>query len=166
MKVIVALDRTEFAGQIVEAVSKRRWPIDTQFKLLTVLEPLQWQAASCIEWNELAQTVLERRKHHADDILSDARQKLKSAIDHSVVHFEVRNGSAREEIITAATEWMADKIILGAHGHSPNRLITGGVSHSVAQHATCSVELIRLKNPTTTQDSHEAEKGGAAIANN
>lgn len=164
MRVIVALDRTEFADQVVEAVCSRQWPIDTQFKLLTVLEPLQWQAESCIEWNDLAETVLKRRKHHADEILIESRQKLARTISKSLIHFEVRIGSAREEIITAATEWMADKIILGAHGHSPNRLLTGGVSHSVAQHAACSVELIRLKNSVNNQDTPEAEKVQAAIA--
>jgi nucleotide-binding universal stress UspA family protein len=166
MKVIVALDRTEFADQIIEAVTKSHWPIDSQFKLLTVLEPLQWQATASLEWNALAEKALERRKRDAHDILSEAKRKLSTAISQCNVHFEIRNGSPREEIITAAVEWMPDKIILGAHGHSPNRLIAGSVSRSVAQHARCSVELIRLKNPTVKeiQSKTETDKVCAAIA--
>jgi nucleotide-binding universal stress UspA family protein len=156
MKVIVALDQTEFADQIIEAVTKRHWPIDTQFKLLTVVEPLQWHS-TCLEWNALAEKALESRKHHAHDILIEAKRKLNTAISQWNVHFEIRNGSPREEIIKAAVEWMPDKIILGAHGHSPNRLIAGSVSRSVAQHAGCSVELIRLKNLTVKEDQSKTE---------
>jgi nucleotide-binding universal stress UspA family protein len=164
MKVIIALDQTGFADQIIEAVTKRHWPIDTQFKVLTVLEPLQWQAPSCIEWNKIAEQVLEKRNHHAHEMLIDAKHKIVAAVSNCTVHVETKRGSPREQIVAAAIDWMPDKIILGAHGHSPNRLFAGSVSRSVAQHAICSVELIRLKNLNAKEGERKSASASAAVA--
>jgi nucleotide-binding universal stress UspA family protein len=161
MKVIIALDQTEFATQIIETVTKRHWPKDTQFKVLTVIEPLQWEAVSCIEWNDLAQKALEKRKHFAHEKVMEAKHKISEAIANCTVHVETRQGSPRKEIIDAATDWMADKIVLGAHGHSPNRLFGGDVSRSVAQQSGCSVELIRLKNLAHKESEPKSALPGA-----
>ncbi|HTZ49653.1 MAG TPA: universal stress protein, partial [Verrucomicrobiae bacterium] len=42
-------------------------------------------------------------------------------------------------------DWKADLIVMGSHGRRGfDRLILGSVSESVALHATCSVELVRI----------------------
>jgi nucleotide-binding universal stress UspA family protein len=64
-------------------------------------------------------------------------------------------------LVKAATEWMADKILIGAHGHSPNRLFAESVSQAVAQHALCSVELIRLREPSEPSENLPAAEAKA-----
>ena len=56
------------------------------------------------------------------------------------------NGSAREVILDEAERWYADLIVLGSHGYSGwQRFLLGSVSHAVATHAHCSVEIVRQK---------------------
>jgi len=143
MKVIVAIDQSDNWKQVIDAVTKRRWHQDTSFRILTVIEPLQWERA-CIAESEIAHEVGLRRQKHASQILLEAKKIIENTVSGASVHVELRQGSPRNEIVMAATDWMADKILVGAHGHAPNRLFSGSVSHAVAQNAQCSVELIRL----------------------
>ena len=146
MKIIIALDQSEYAAQVLETVSHRRWHRDTSFKLMTVLEPMpfEWEQVHSPTWRKTAQELFDKRNHDAKQMLASARNALLSTLPDCSVHTEIRHGSAREEILEAAVEWSADKIVIGAHGHSPNGLFLGFVPRSVANHASCSVELVRL----------------------
>jgi len=146
MKVIIAIDRSVNWKQLIEAATIRRWHRDTAFKILTVLEPLQWETP--VIGTEIAHEVALRRQKLASQILLQARKIIQDKIPECTAHVELRQGSARIEIVNAASEWSADKILLGAHGHAPNRLFAGSVPQAVAQHALCSVELVRLREPS------------------
>ncbi len=155
MKVIIAVDQTDFADQIIDSVVSHHWPQDTQFKVLSVVEPLHWQSVPCIEWNQDAAKILEHRKQLANEIAMNARRRIATAIPDSIVHVEIRLGRPKEEIVDSAAQWMADRIILGAHGHAPNRFFRGSVAHSVSQYCGCSIQLVRLK---TLSKQHKNEK--------
>jgi nucleotide-binding universal stress UspA family protein len=52
-------------------------------------------------------------------------------------------------ILDEAEKWDADLIVLGSHGYSGwQRFLLGSVSHAVATHALCSVEIVRQKPVT------------------
>jgi nucleotide-binding universal stress UspA family protein len=56
----------------------------------------------------------------------------------------VLEGSAKQKITEEAEEWQADLIVVGSHGYKAfQRMLLGSVSHAVAQHAKCSVEIVR-----------------------
>ncbi|CAN5473659.1 universal stress protein [soil metagenome] len=164
MKVIVALDQTDFAEHIVDAVASSSWPPDTQIKMLTVVEPLNWQSPCCVEWNKEATNALEKRKLVANEVAMQARQKIQKCFPQCMVHVEIRFGDPKEEIITSATEWMADRIIIGAHGNAPNRFFRGSVARSVAQHCGCSVQLIRLKKECNNDHETKSKPQKSKIA--
>ena len=145
MKAIVAIDQTASWKKIVEEVGKRRWPRDTSFRILTVLPPNNWKQFESPKSTEILREIFKMRRKAAENILREAREILSSKVVDCIVHTDLRQGSPRIEILDAAVDWMADKIILGAHGRSPNRLFPGSVSRSVAEHAQCSVELVPLK---------------------
>jgi nucleotide-binding universal stress UspA family protein len=49
-------------------------------------------------------------------------------------------------ILDEAERWDADLIVLGSHGYNGwQRFLLGSVSHAVATHAHCSVEIVRQK---------------------
>jgi nucleotide-binding universal stress UspA family protein len=146
MKVLVAIDDSHYSKHLLHAICKRHWPADTSFKILNVLEPF-----SLSEWNGTAGKAMEkeidiRRHHHAERLCSNARHEIEQHIPDAIVHFEVRTGKVDSEIIDAAAEWEAGKIIIGAHGRSvcPHNLL-GSVSRRVAETAQCSVEIIKDK---------------------
>jgi len=157
MKVIVAIDQTVNWKQVIEGVIKRRWQGDTEFRILTVVPPVEWQDIEALESSEILREILKMRRESAEHILAQAREMISSNVEHCSVHTDLREGSARSEILDSAIDWMADEIILGAHGHAPNRLFPATVSRSVAQHALCSVAFVRLK-PGSVSEGRPAKK--------
>ncbi len=148
MKVIVAIDQSVYAQQIIDSMLRQHWPEGTNFKILTVVEPTQLDEFGAYKWKDLLIAVADQRCKAASEVLSQAREQLQSKLPDCLVHTEIRHGKARKEIVEAAAEWMADKIVVGAHGRSPNRLMLAGtVPAAVAQNAHCTVELVRLKVP-------------------
>lgn len=149
MKVVVAIDQTEYSKQIIDAVVKRHWPQDTCFKLLTVIEPFQVEQIDLAKWSKSTKEVLEKRTEAAVQVLKNAKARIERGIENSIVHVDVKQGDPKREILKAATEWMVDKIIVGAHGHVPNRIL-GSVPRVLSRMSPCSVELVRLKELTPT----------------
>lgn len=143
MKVILAIDDSPHSRHLIHSVTKRRWPPDVQFKIVSVVEPLTGIYSNSA-WKELANGARERRLKSARDLCHSAREEISAKIPESIVHFEVREGDARHELIDAAVDWAADKMLLGAHSRSicPHNIL-GSVSRSIVSHAPCSVEVVR-----------------------
>lgn len=143
MKIIVAIDDSPYSEYLVSAIGKRSWPVDTQFKVLSVIEPAEAQLV-----DELAlqakRELVSRRKHHAEKLTGAIRKKIEAHVPDAIVHCEIRNGDPRREIIAAAAEWEADRILIGARGRSVcPQLSLGSVSREVTRHAHCTVEVVR-----------------------
>jgi nucleotide-binding universal stress UspA family protein len=147
MKVLIAVDQSDFRHQILSAVTNRKWPPQTQFKILTIIEPLpfHWEQICYDDWKQTAQEILRGRKDCANKVLAESRAELIAKFADASVHTEIAYGRTVDELIRVATEWSPDKLILGAHGRSPNRLFPSAVTTTVARHAGCSIEIVRLK---------------------
>lgn len=144
MKVVIGLDDTPHSDKVIDVVCRRSWPPHTQFRLVTVLEPIAVEEVE--ETRELMKEIIKRRRAHADEHAARARQAVLSRVPDAIVAFEIREGSPRAQIIDAAVEWNADRILLGAHSRGCPRFVLGSVSSSVATHAPCSVEIVRDKS--------------------
>jgi nucleotide-binding universal stress UspA family protein len=149
MKVLVAINQAGSWPQIINALSQRSYPQGTQFQILTVLEPLPftWELQTGDNWDKIATQVMHERKVAAQKMLTAASERLRTIFPDCTVHAVLLAGHAREEIIKATLDWMPNKLVLGAHGRSQNRLIAGSFPHDVARVSPCSVELIRLIEP-------------------
>lgn len=154
MKVVIAMDLSLYGEQVLNSVIQRRWPENSSFKLLTVLSPVEWDEESSAGWKRFAKDVMSRQTEEAERVLGAARATILEARPDAIVHVDVRTGNPRTQIITAAADWMADKIIIGAHGRAANRIL-GAVPHAVAQHAHCTVELVRLHSVPTSNFGQE-----------
>jgi nucleotide-binding universal stress UspA family protein len=70
-----------------------------------------------------------------------------------VVTGELLKGHAREAIIEEAKNWEADLIVVGSHGYQGfKRLWLGSVSQAEASHAPCSVEIVRSRHQSSSND--------------
>ena len=84
---------------------------------------------------------------------SDAQVKVLSVVENWLpppsgleIVTEIKDGHAKDVILNEAEKWGADLIVLGSHGYSGfERFLLGSVSHAVATHAHCSVEIVRQK---------------------
>jgi nucleotide-binding universal stress UspA family protein len=145
MKIIIAVDDSPSSSELVRTITSRKWPQDVNFKILTVLEPscVSYADLSISEYAHTAAELYTKRKaaarHHCEAI----RHKLEEAIGSASVHYEVREGAPWAEIVTAAVEWSADKIMIGVHSRDvcPHNML-GSVSRAVVNHSPCSVEVV------------------------
>ncbi len=153
MRIILALDTSLSSEPLIEAVCAHKWPSSTEFRILTVVEPLPLVAQENIQknWGQVLSEIDIERQQQAELLCVQAREKLLSALPDCIIHFEVRQGHPQSQIVDAAAQWSADKIILGAKGRAAcPRFLVGSVSNAVVNHAPCSVEIIRKKEDSIT----------------
>lgn len=155
MKVIIAIDDSPMSTPVLNTIISRHWPKDVQFKVLTVLEPICLPSENP-EFADSLVKVYDKRMEHATKWCQSVREKLEAKIPGAKVHFDVRQGSPPAEIIDAAVDWAADKILMGAHSKDvcPHNLV-GSVSRRVASHSPCSIEIIRNKEYATKAHKQE-----------
>jgi nucleotide-binding universal stress UspA family protein len=142
----VAIDQSDFRHQIINSLCRRKWATDTHFKILTVIEPLpfHWEQICYEDWKATAHEISKKRREHANTVLIQAGKELQDKFPLTHIHTELRHGRVADEIIYAASAWAPDKLILEAHGRSPNRLFPSAVSTTVTRHAECTIDVLRL----------------------
>jgi nucleotide-binding universal stress UspA family protein len=146
MKILLAVDHSEYSDAAIKEVSARPWPAKSTVRVLSVVEPLPPPAAEL--WYDgrgsldLAQKELRQRAlEFVERIASKLRKK-----EGLKVETAIRDGHPRTGIVDEARKWRADLIVLGSHGRTGlKRLLLGSVAASVVGHAPCSVEVVRLK---------------------
>ena len=144
MKILMAIDGSDFSTAAVQSVIARPWPAGTEVKVLHVVEP-----PSLLMGREMGgydpefESVWKALREQAKDMVSKAADKLRAAKFN--VSTELVEGDPKSQIIDIANQWHADMIVLGSHGWSGfQRFLMGSVSQDVVRHAHCSVEVIRM----------------------
>lgn len=152
MKVLVALDDSPFSKEVVHSLLSRPWSEKTVFRVLNVIEPmcLSPNEYESKELQESLENMNELRKETAEKFCDHTVKQISKRFPHNKVSCEIRQGSAKSEIVNAAIDWKADKILIGAHGRDvcPHNLI-GSVSRAVVHSAPCSVEVVRVHELAT-----------------
>jgi nucleotide-binding universal stress UspA family protein len=143
MKILVAIDGSDFSQAALQSVLERPWPPNTEAKVIHVVEP-----PSLLMGREMGgydpefEMVWKALREQAKDLVEKAAEKLRAAKFH--VSTELVEGDPKSQIIDAANQWRADMIVLGSHGRTGlGRFLMGSVSQDVVRHAHCSVEIIR-----------------------
>ena len=143
MKILIAIDGSDYSQAALQSVIARPWPPDTEVKVLHVVEP-----PSLLMGREMGgydpefEMVWKALREQAKDLVSKAAEKLSGAKFN--VSTELVEGDPKSQIIDIANEWRADMIVLGSHGRMGlNRFLMGSVSQDVVRHAHCSVEIVR-----------------------
>lgn len=151
MKIILAVDNSEYSDVAIKEVARRPWPTKTVVRVLSVVEPITPPAAEL--WYDAGgslERVEEEITKRAQQLTSKTAKKLKG--NGFTIETAVRSGDPRSEIVDEAGDWSADLIVLGSHGYTGiKRLLLGSVALSVVSHAPCSVEVVRRKQEKTSQ---------------
>ncbi|HET6669542.1 MAG TPA: universal stress protein [Pyrinomonadaceae bacterium] len=145
MKVLLAIDKSEYSVEATKEVAKRPWPSKTIVRVISVVEPVPPPAAEL--WYD-ASGSLERAHQELTKRATELTQKMSARLKRKGLKIEsaVREGDARSVIVDEARKWSADLIVLGSHGYSGiKRLLLGSVASAVVSHAPCSVEIVRRK---------------------
>lgn len=136
MRILVAIDCSPHANEILEELASRKWSCDSEFRLVSVVE-------SAGAWETNQEFV-----HQARTILDERAQNLASKLpDHQKVQSELLEGNSSEMILEEASNWKADLIMLGSHGDTGVRKDKlGSVAAAIVNRAPCSVEVVKLRS--------------------
>lgn len=131
VRLLIGLDSSEGAQRAVRTVMQRKWPEGSVALILTAVDPsVDESPARDAEagWIELLQKTAE--------------SELRSA--GLTVERRVAEGDPRRLLPQAASEWRADCVFVGSHGHGRlRRLFMGSVASAVASRSECTVEIVR-----------------------
>jgi len=91
-------------------------------------------------------TMKEKLAEYGNEVLADAKNKIMEQIDNVTVETRLVFGHAANSIVDEAHRENCDVIIIGSRGLSglEGKLI-GTVSNYVAQHAKCTVTIVKKK---------------------
>lgn len=145
MKILLAIDDSEYSAEAIREISIRPWPSATKVRVLSVVEPVTPPAAEL--WYDAGgnlERVEQELAKRATALTTSAAEKFEGK--GFTVETAIREGDPRSVIIDEAGSWSADLIVLGSHGYKGiKRLLLGSVALSVVSHAPCSVEVVRRK---------------------
>lgn len=147
MKILVALDSSEFSEKAADAVIAQVKPDNIEVTLLHVIEPFPVALAEKAGSKESPDFAVARLKlrDEAKEYLARTAERFRSVGFRS--SFFVEEGDAREVILDYAEKWPADLIVVGSRGRKGlNRFLMGSVSETVARYATCSIEIVRTRS--------------------
>jgi nucleotide-binding universal stress UspA family protein len=141
MKILMGIDDSKFSKNLVCALVTQFRTENAEILALHVLEPVEPVAPP--EMSPGYAPELEYQKKPAFILLERIAHELRGA--GFSVQTAVEIGDARETIIERAITWNADLILVGSHGkRGIQSFLLGSVSESVARHAKCSVEIVRM----------------------
>jgi nucleotide-binding universal stress UspA family protein len=155
MRVLVAVDGSEYSDAALDEVGSRAWPADSEIRVITAYElpltptPETW-ALPPDYFDKLDRAVRER----AESIKDVAVIKLAKSLDPSIkLTGNILPGPPRSIILEEADRWKADLIVIGSHGYGAwQRFLLGSVSQAVVSHAKCSVEVVRRRDGAGTDE--------------
>ena len=150
MKIVLAVDGSQYSADAAEAVAARPWPPETVIRVLSAVEDVTPPAAEL--WYDAGGSLERTRQEmttRAERLTTGIAETLRAS--GLTAETALRYGDARSIIVDEAKEWDADLIVIGSHGYTGlKRLLLGSVAQSVVSHAPCSVEVVRGKQQEET----------------
>ena len=147
MKILLAIDDSEFSKAALDTVINQVRPADTDVQVLNVVESLR--LAPPYVGSGIGPSVpadfaglIEEWVDKAEGLVAQGARALEAAGFR--VATSVKEGDAKTEILKFAEAWQPDLIVVGSHGRTGfERFLLGTVSEAVARHAKCSVQIVR-----------------------
>jgi nucleotide-binding universal stress UspA family protein len=141
MKILLALDDSKSSERALEKIAQHFRCEKSEVRILHVLQPISLSAPPQMASGYAPE--LEALAKPAKELLARAAKSLSDA--GFKAETLLREGDVRETILDIAQEWKADLIVIGSHSrHGARRFLLGSVTESVARHAPCSVQIVRV----------------------
>ena len=149
MKILLAVDNSEFSKASIEMLIKKIQPENTEVHILHVVESMKlispaYGFGTGPVFAEDYTSIIQEWRVQGEAIVSQAAKLLQSAGFKTKTI--VREGDAGRRSWSMRDEWGPDLIIIGSHGRKGlDRFLLGSVSDAVARHAHCSVWIVRIR---------------------
>lgn len=142
MRVIIAVDGSRASKDTIAAVLGRYWAAGTSFRILSVIPfPLSYDDELDDDENELLERQFQKRKNLIEARCRRYQRIIEQSLPHCSVHIQLKEGNPPPEIIKVASEWIAEKLIIGRfQSDTCDRCVWGSVSKAVTLRAPCAVD--------------------------
>jgi len=145
VRIVLAIDGSPGAETAVRAVAERRWPAQSEVRVVIVDDPFEPTVTG-----ELIPGV----RQAVDDAEVAFREEITKMVNDIAAQLNsatlsatgvVKEGNPKKEIVELAEEWGANCIFVGSTGFSNplERLLIGSVASAITARAHCSVEVAR-----------------------
>jgi nucleotide-binding universal stress UspA family protein len=145
VRILIGLDGSPSSRAAVGVVAARAWPMGSEVRLITVVDPSKPPAADLI--SSYVETTAEGYSQHTQEWARQFEEAAAKQLRWAdlLVSWKTEAGDPKHIIVIDAEEWGADCIFLGSSGsHNGVRSQTlGSVSTAVVARAQCSVEIVR-----------------------
>ena len=142
MKILLAIDGSEYSDAAVAEIARRPFPPQSELLVISVFEPPSFPIAvpwAGVDFEDALGQAATAQVEKAAARLQDGEESHKLNITTRVLP-----GSPKRVILEQAETFGADLIVVGSRGLGDwDRLLLGSVSQAVATHAKCSVEIVR-----------------------
>lgn len=144
MKILLATDGSTESKNGAKLLANLGWGHVEELTLVTVSHDPSQMATSYVpvaqDWRKQQDERVAKNHEEIAELFGD---KMKVRRVHRI-------GNESREILSVAEETSADLIVMGAVGHSMiSRMLLGSVSDYVANHAKCSVMIVRPQSEMT-----------------
>ncbi len=144
MKILLAVDGSEYSEAAAAEVAEYIWPQGSQIKIVTAIRLpfVPTEETRSLPESEYSQLEQEKREE-AESTLRQTATYFENC-ETVQLSTEVLLGEAAEIILEEAERWHADMIAIGSHGYRGwQRFLLGSVSQEIAKNAVCSVMILR-----------------------
>jgi nucleotide-binding universal stress UspA family protein len=142
MKILLATDGSPCSDAAVHEVARWQWLPQSEVRIITVEAPLEPSRASGSEREFMA--YVNQEQGQLAKYLLDATTYLAQNAPNLRVTSSLLKGFPQDAIVAEAERFGADVVVVGSNGYGPiQRFFLGSVSLDVAQHAPCSVLIVR-----------------------
>jgi nucleotide-binding universal stress UspA family protein len=149
MKVLLAVDGSEYGLTAVEEAARMPWPEGSMVRIISISElpttVLAWgmpmSTGTVEEWEKIFE---DRSGENVARAMARFSQIASAQIE---VTSKTLKGDPKRVILDEAEHWQADLIVVGTHGYSTlERIWLGSVSRAIASHAECAIRIVRRRN--------------------
>lgn len=143
MRILLAIDGSKFSEAATQATIAQAKRGDAEVRVVHVIDLMNDAFPEMTEYCAEDEHAQDPRRKAAESLVETAAKLLRAR--GLKVTTSIEWGDPRSKIIEDAAKWGADVIILGSHGcKGLERFLLGSVSETVARHAGCSVEIVRI----------------------
>lgn len=146
MKVLLAVDDSKFSEAAIRMLVAQNRPGKATVRVLHVVEPIEapYYPDLAPPYPASLGALQKSRLKAGRGLAARVAEKLRAAGFQAAS--VVRQGHIRTTVVDVAAQWRADLIVVGSHGRKGvKRILLGSVSDYVARHASCSVQIVRLR---------------------
>lgn len=154
MKILIGCENTDGLDLLINDLSRAGLPATSEVKVVTAIDSMASLAtdstSAAIDCSAEVSGSMQIDTAHLSNLATARAQKVVKMLATAFPQWDLKASgciaSPQWALIDEANKMGADLIVLGSKGHSLiNRFFFGSVSHSVVNHATCSVRVVRLK---------------------